>query len=160
MHAYRAKIQSRFSRKQSLKRKIFLLYFRLLFSRIITPFPLVPPVINHPVYVRDVGTSGLSLGRSPILGLEVTQLVAERSHGHGMNVLPNRELPVLCDTRCINKQAPARSNVGFTRICLRRLVFCWYPRSICNWQMWSYQSFILAITLENLLLSSRQSIWK
>ena len=32
----------------------------------------------------------LSLGRSPILGLEVTLLVAERSHGHGMNVLSNR----------------------------------------------------------------------
>ena len=42
--------QSRFSRKQSLKRKIFILYFRLLFSRSITPFPLVPPVTNHPVY--------------------------------------------------------------------------------------------------------------
>ena len=37
VHAYRAKIQSRFSRKQSLKRKIFILYFRLLFSRTITP---------------------------------------------------------------------------------------------------------------------------
>ena len=48
--AYRAKIQSRFSQKQSLKRKIFILYFRLLFSRRITPFPLVPPVTNHPVY--------------------------------------------------------------------------------------------------------------
>ena len=48
--AYRAKIQSRFSRKQSLKRKIFILYFRLLFSRRITPFPLVPSVTNHPVH--------------------------------------------------------------------------------------------------------------
>ena len=46
------KIQSRFSRKQSLERKIFILYFRLLFSRRITPFPLVPPVTNHPVYFR------------------------------------------------------------------------------------------------------------
>ena len=54
--AYRAKIQSRFSRKQSLKRKIFILYFRLLFSRRIIPFPLVPPVTNHLVYV------GLALG--------------------------------------------------------------------------------------------------
>ena len=44
VQAYRAKIQSRFSRKQSLKRKMFTLYFRLLFSRTITPFPLVPPV--------------------------------------------------------------------------------------------------------------------
>ena len=52
MHAYPAKIQSRFSRKQSLKRKIFILYFQLLFSRRITPFPLVPPVTNHPVYIR------------------------------------------------------------------------------------------------------------
>ena len=50
VHAYRAKIQSRFSRKQSLKRKIFILYFRLLFSRRITPFRLVPPVTNHLVY--------------------------------------------------------------------------------------------------------------
>ena len=50
VHAYRAKVQSRFSRKQSLKRKIFTLYFRLLFSRRITPFPLVPPVTNHPVW--------------------------------------------------------------------------------------------------------------
>ena len=50
VHAYRAKIQSQFSQKQSLKRKIFILYFRLLFSRTITPFPLVPPVTNHPVY--------------------------------------------------------------------------------------------------------------
>ena len=44
VHAYRPKIQSRFSRKQSLKRKICILYFRLLFSRRIIPFPLVPPV--------------------------------------------------------------------------------------------------------------------
>ena len=51
VHAYRAKIQSRFSRKQRLERKIFILYFRLLFSRRITPFPLVPPVTNHPVYI-------------------------------------------------------------------------------------------------------------
>ena len=51
MHAYRAKIQSRFSRKQSLKRKIFILYFRLLFSRRITPFLLVSPITNHPVYL-------------------------------------------------------------------------------------------------------------
>ena len=51
VHAYRAKIQSRFSRKQSLQRKIFILYFRLLFSRRITPFQLVPPVIDHPVYL-------------------------------------------------------------------------------------------------------------
>ena len=50
VHAYPAKIQSRFSRKQSLERKIFILYFRLLFSRRITPFPLVPPVTNHPAY--------------------------------------------------------------------------------------------------------------
>ena len=49
VRAYRAKIQSRFSRKQSLKRKIFILYFRLLFLRRITAFPLVPPVTNHPV---------------------------------------------------------------------------------------------------------------
>ena len=47
----RAKIQSRFSRKQSLKRKIFILYFRLIFSRRITSFPLVPSVTNHPVYL-------------------------------------------------------------------------------------------------------------
>ena len=51
VHAYPAKIQSRFSRKQSLERKIFILYFRLLFSRRITPFPLVPPVTSHPVYL-------------------------------------------------------------------------------------------------------------
>ena len=51
VHAYRAKIQSRFSRKQRLERKIFILYFRLLFSRRMTPFPLVPPVTNHPVYI-------------------------------------------------------------------------------------------------------------
>ena len=38
------------------------------------------------IYVGDVGTSDLSFGRSQILGLEVTRLVAERSHGHGMNV--------------------------------------------------------------------------
>ena len=50
VHAYRAKIQSRFSRKQSLKRKTFILHFRFLFSRRITHFPLVPPVTNHPVY--------------------------------------------------------------------------------------------------------------
>ena len=49
--AYRAKIQSRFSRKQSLERKIFILYFRFLFSRRITHLPLVPPVTNHPVYI-------------------------------------------------------------------------------------------------------------
>ena len=49
VHAYRAKIQSRFSQKQSLERKIFILYFRLLFSHRITPFPLVSPVTNHPV---------------------------------------------------------------------------------------------------------------
>ena len=48
VHAYRAKIQSRFSRKQSLQRKIFIVYFRLLFSRRIAPFQLVPPVTNHP----------------------------------------------------------------------------------------------------------------
>ena len=46
VHAYRAKIQSRFSQNQSLKRKIFILYFRFLFSRRITPFTLVPPVTN------------------------------------------------------------------------------------------------------------------
>ena len=51
VHAYRAKIESRFSRKQSLKRKIFILYFRLLFSRKIAPFQLVPPVTNHLVYI-------------------------------------------------------------------------------------------------------------
>ena len=33
--------------KQRLKRKIFIVYFRLSFSRRITPFPLVPPVTNH-----------------------------------------------------------------------------------------------------------------
>ena len=38
---YRANIQSRFSRKQSLKRKIFILHFRLLFLCRITPFPIV-----------------------------------------------------------------------------------------------------------------------
>ena len=43
------------------------------------------------IYVGDVGTSGLSLGRSPILGLEVTELVAERSHGHGMNEMSYKE---------------------------------------------------------------------
>ena len=43
-------IQFRFSREQSLKRKTFILYFRLLFSRRITPFPIVPPVTNPPVY--------------------------------------------------------------------------------------------------------------
>ena len=37
VHLYRAKIQSRFSRKQSFKRKIFILYLRLLFSRRIIP---------------------------------------------------------------------------------------------------------------------------
>ena len=52
VHAYRAKIQSRFSREQSLKRKIFILYFRFLFSCRITPFPLVPPITNHPVYLH------------------------------------------------------------------------------------------------------------
>ena len=51
VHAYRAKIQSRFSLKQSVKRKIFILHFRVLFSRRITPFPLVPPVTSHPVYL-------------------------------------------------------------------------------------------------------------
>ena len=51
VHAYRAKIQSRFSRKQSLKRKIFILFFRLLFSSRITPFPFVPPVTDHLVYM-------------------------------------------------------------------------------------------------------------
>ena len=50
VHAYQAKIQSLFSRKQSLKRKIFILYFQLLFSRRITPFPFVPPVTNHLIY--------------------------------------------------------------------------------------------------------------
>ena len=54
VHAYRAKIQSRFSRKQNLKWKIFILYFRLLFLRRITPFPLVPPVTNHSVYNINV----------------------------------------------------------------------------------------------------------
>ena len=49
VYAYRAKIQSRFSRKQRLKRKIFIPYFRHIFSRKITPFPLVPPVTNHPL---------------------------------------------------------------------------------------------------------------
>ena len=61
VHAYRTKIQSRFSRKQSVKRKIFILYFRLLFSRRITPFPLVPPVTNHPVYVyRNVRSNSFA----------------------------------------------------------------------------------------------------
>ena len=57
MHAYRANIQSRFSRNQSLKRKISILYFRLLFSHRITPFPLVPPVTNHLVYYRSSSKS-------------------------------------------------------------------------------------------------------
>ena len=48
--AKNSKIQSRFSRKQIFKRQIFILYFRLLFSRRITSFPLVPPVSKHPVY--------------------------------------------------------------------------------------------------------------
>ena len=52
------------------------------------------------------------------LGLKVTQLVAERSRGHKMTFLPNREVPILWDTRCINNQTPGRSNVTATRVCL------------------------------------------
>ena len=55
VHPYPAKIQSRFSRKQRLGWKIFVLYFRLIFSCRITPFSLVPPVIEHPVYVSPHG---------------------------------------------------------------------------------------------------------
>ena len=53
VHAYRANIQSRFCRKQSFKWKNFILYFRLLFLCRIIPFPLVPPVTNHPVYSHN-----------------------------------------------------------------------------------------------------------
>ena len=52
MHPYPAKLQSRFSRKQSLRWKIFILYFWLIFSCRITPFSLVPPVTEHPVYLH------------------------------------------------------------------------------------------------------------
>ena len=37
-------------------RKIFILYFRLLFSRRIIPFPLVAPATNHPVYTVADGS--------------------------------------------------------------------------------------------------------
>ena len=52
------------------------------------------------------------------IGLEMTQLVTERSHGHGWTFLSNGELPVLWNTRCINNQTPGRSNVSSTRVCL------------------------------------------
>ena len=61
VHAYRVEIQSRFSRKRSLKRKMFILYFRLLFSRRITPFPLAPPIINHPVCKHHLLVNKLQL---------------------------------------------------------------------------------------------------
>ena len=48
----RSKVQSRFSRKQSLKRKTFILYFRLLFSRRIIPFPLYHQFTNHLAYSK------------------------------------------------------------------------------------------------------------
>ena len=52
VHPYPPKIQSRFSWKQSFRWKIFILYFRLIFSCRVTPFSLVPPVTEHPVYIR------------------------------------------------------------------------------------------------------------
>ena len=36
----------------------------------------------------------------------------------GWTFLPNREVPILWDTRCINNQTPGRSNVSSTRVCL------------------------------------------
>ena len=36
----------------------------------------------------------------------------------GWTFLPNREEPVLRDTRCINNQIPGRSNASSTRVCL------------------------------------------
>ena len=36
----------------------------------------------------------------------------------GWTFLPNREVPILWDTRCINNQTSGRSNVSSTRICL------------------------------------------
>ena len=36
----------------------------------------------------------------------------------GWTFLPNREVPVLWDTRCINNQTPGRSNVSSMRVCL------------------------------------------
>ena len=36
----------------------------------------------------------------------------------GWAFLPNREMPILWDTRCINNQTPGRSNVSSTRVCL------------------------------------------
>ena len=63
VHAYRTKIQSRFSRKQSVKRKIFILYFRLLFSRRITPFRLyhqLPTTLYMYIEMFDQTLSPLS----------------------------------------------------------------------------------------------------
>ena len=46
------------------------------------------------------------------------QLVAECSTVTGWTFLPNRKVPILWDTRCINNQTPGGSNVSCTRICL------------------------------------------
>ena len=36
----------------------------------------------------------------------------------GWTFLPNREVPILWDTRCINNQTQGRRNVSSTRVCL------------------------------------------
>ena len=52
------------------------------------------------------------------LGLEMTQCSPNVATVTGWTFLPNREVPVLWDTRCINNQTPGRSNVSSTRVCL------------------------------------------
>ena len=56
----------------------------------------------------------------------VTVSLGSRWHNWSLNVatvtgwtfLPNREVPILWDTRCINNQTPGRNNVVTTRDCL------------------------------------------
>ena len=56
----------------------------------------------------------------------VTVGLSSRWHNWSLNVvtvtgwtfLPNREVPILWDTRCINNQTPGRSSVSFMRVCL------------------------------------------
>ena len=60
----------------------------------------------------------------------VTVGLGSRWHNWSLNVatvtgwtfLPNREVPILWDTRCINNQTPGRNNVTATRDCLATTV--------------------------------------
>ena len=60
----------------------------------------------------------------------VTVGLDSRRHNWSLNVttvtgwtfLPNREVPILWDTRCINNQIPGRNNAATTRDCLATAV--------------------------------------